>query len=55
MHGSSRINTPAENEWVEMIISLADYARNTCNLQFGLLAPINEPDWDGIKGPPVDQ
>ena len=29
--------------------------RNTENLQFDLLDPINEPDWDGFEGPQVDQ
>ena len=29
--------------------------RNTENLQFAILDPINEPDWDGIEGPQVDQ
>ena len=45
----------AEDEWAEMIASLIAYARNTRNLQFGLLSPMNEPDWDGIEGPQVDQ
>jgi O-glycosyl hydrolase len=53
--GGSRINPSAEDEWVEMIASLVYYARVTRALQFGLLAPMNEPDWDGIEGPQVDQ
>jgi O-glycosyl hydrolase len=53
--GGSRINPTAEDEWVEMIASLTAYARNTRNLQFGLLSPMNEPDWDGIEGPQVDE
>jgi O-glycosyl hydrolase len=52
--GGSRINPAAEDEWVEMIASLVYYARMTRNLQFGLLSPMNEPDWDGIEGPRVD-
>jgi O-glycosyl hydrolase len=53
--GRSSIKPAAEDEWVEMIASLIYYARNTRNLQFGLLSPMNEPDWDGIEGPQVDQ
>ena len=53
--GGSHINASAEDEWVEMIASLIAYARHTRNLQFGLLSPMNEPDWDGIEGPQVDQ
>jgi O-glycosyl hydrolase len=53
--GGSHIAPAAEDEWVEMISSLVSYARTTRNLQFGLLAPMNEPDWDGIEGPRVDQ
>jgi O-glycosyl hydrolase len=33
-----------EGEWAEMIASLLVYARNTRHLQFGLVAPNNEPD-----------
>ena len=53
--GGSRIALEAEDEWVEMIASLVYYAQITRNLQFGLLSPMNEPDWDGIEGPQVDQ
>jgi O-glycosyl hydrolase len=53
--GGSRINSTAEDEWVEMIASLVYYGRVTRGLQIPLLAPMNEPDWDGIEGPRVDQ
>ena len=53
--GGSHITPTAEDEWVEMVASLVSYAHITRNLQFGLLAPMNEPDWDGIEGPQVDQ
>lgn len=53
--GGSRINTAAEDEWVEMIASLAYYGRVTRGLRFSMLAPMNETDWDGIEGPQVDQ
>jgi O-glycosyl hydrolase len=36
--------TGYEAEWAEMIASLVYYARNNRHLQFGLLAPDNEPD-----------
>jgi O-glycosyl hydrolase len=51
--GSSQIVSAAEDEWVEMIVSLVYYARITRGLQFGMLAPMNEPDWDGFEGPQV--
>jgi O-glycosyl hydrolase len=53
--GGSHINTTAEDEWVEMVVSLVYYGRVTRGLQIGLFAPMNEPDWDGIEGPNVDQ
>jgi hypothetical protein len=53
--GDSHIAPAAEDEWVEMISSLVYCARTTRNLQFGLLSPMNEPDWDAIEGPQVDQ
>ena len=34
---------------------MAYYARNTRGPQFSLLSPMNEPDWNGIEGPRVDQ
>src|SRR4029450_4945319 len=53
--GGSHINTTAEDEWVEMVVSLVYYGRVTRGLQIPLFAPMNEPDWDGIEGPNVDQ
>lgn len=52
--GGSHIATTAEDEWVEMIASAVYYARHTRGLQFSLLTPMNEPDWNGIEGPQVD-
>jgi hypothetical protein len=52
--GGSRVDTAAEDEWVEMIASLAYYGRVTRGLKFAMLAPMNETDWDGIEGPQVD-
>lgn len=51
--GGSQINTSAEDEVVEMIVSLVYYGRITRGLQIGLLAPMNETDHDGIEGPQV--
>jgi hypothetical protein len=51
--GGSLINTTAEDEFVEMVSTLVYYARNTEHIQFSILDPINEPDWDGIEGPQV--
>lgn len=53
--GGSQIWASAEDEWVEMIASLVYYGRVTRGLQFSMLSPMNEPDWDGIEGPQVDQ
>jgi Bacterial Ig domain/Glycosyl hydrolase catalytic core len=53
--GGSKITTTLEDEWVEMIATLLYYARNTEGVQFSIVDPINEPDWDGIEGPQVDQ
>ena len=54
--GGQRITstTAIEDEFVETVATLVYYARNTANVQFDLLDPINEPDWDGIEGPQVD-
>jgi O-glycosyl hydrolase len=51
--GGSVITAAAEDEFVETISTLVYYARNTEQVKFGLLDPINEPDWDGIEGPQV--
>jgi hypothetical protein len=52
--GGSTINSAAEDEWVEMMATLMYYARNTRGLQFKILDPLNETDWDGIEGPQVN-
>lgn len=54
MGTGGHINPSAEDEWVEMMASVVSYARNTAHVQFGMLAPINEPGWDGIEGPLTD-
>jgi hypothetical protein len=52
--GGSAIQSNMEDEWVEMMATLFFYARNTENVQFGMIDPLNEPDWDGLEGPRVD-
>ena len=53
--GGADLPTAMEDEWVETVASAAYYARNTRNIQFGLFAPNNEPDWDGIEGIRMDR
>jgi len=48
--GGASLSTSKEDEWVETVASVAYYARNNRHLQFGLFAPNNESDWDGIEG-----
>jgi hypothetical protein len=52
--GGSRINAASEDEWIEMMSTFVQYARNTEHLDFDLFDPINESDHDGIEGPQVD-
>jgi Bacterial Ig domain len=51
--GGVNISSNMEDEWVEMMATLFYYARNTANVQFDMVDPINEPDWDGFEGPQV--
>ena len=53
--GAPHITAGLEDEWAETIASLVYYAKVTRGLQFTLLGPANEVDWDGIEGPQVDQ
>ncbi len=48
--GGADLPTNMEDEWVETVSSVAYYARNNRHLQFGMFAPNNESDWDGIEG-----
>jgi chitodextrinase/lysophospholipase L1-like esterase len=54
MGTATTISSANESEWVETMASLIYYARNTALVQFNMLDPINEPDWDGIEGPQVN-
>lgn len=51
--GGNHIDTAAEDQWVRMIASMVDYGRNVRKLDFTLLSPMNETDWNGIEGPQV--
>ncbi len=51
---ASTVSVSMEDEFVETIASAVYYARNSAGVRFTLLAPMNEPDWDGIEGPLVD-
>ncbi len=53
--GGPDLPTAMEDEWVETVASAAYYARNNRNIQFGLFAPNNESDWDGIEGIRMDR
>jgi hypothetical protein len=53
--GGAKINPVSEDEWVETMATLFYYARNTEKVQFDMVDPLNEPDWDGLEGPQVDQ
>ena len=52
--GGASLPAAMEDEWVETVASAAYYARNVRGLSFGLFAPNNEPDWDGIEGVRMD-
>ncbi len=53
--GGASIPTNMEDEFVETVATLLYYAKNTANVRFDMVDPLNEPDWDGIEGPQVDQ
>ncbi len=48
--GGADLPEHMEAEWVETVAALAQYARQNRGLRFGIFAPNNEPDWDGIEG-----
>lgn len=51
--GGATLNTSLKDEFVETVIAATYYGRVTRGLQFGMLAPLNETDWDGIEGPQI--
>jgi O-glycosyl hydrolase len=51
--GTGEIRPSLEDEWVEMIVSMAYYGRNMRGLRFNLLSPLNESDLGVPEGPKV--
>ncbi|WP_267276976.1 glycosyl hydrolase [Arthrobacter sp. CDRTa11] len=51
--GGNRIDESREDHWVRMIASMVAYGREVRGLDFKLLGPMNETDWNGIEGPQV--
>ncbi len=51
--GGSDIHTNQEDEWVEMMSTMLYYAITVENVQFDMVDPLTETDWDGIEGPQV--
>lgn len=52
--GGASLKDGMEDELAETIVAAAYYGRITRKLDFGMLEPLNETDWDGIEGPQVD-
>jgi O-glycosyl hydrolase len=52
--GGTHIDPQEEDYWVRMISSMVYYGRVVKRLDFTLLGPMNEQDWNGIEGPQVD-
>lgn len=52
--GGRRIDPAFEDHWVRTVASMVAYGRQVRNVDFKLLAPMNEPDLDGIEGPQVE-
>lgn len=52
--GGASLKNGMEAELAETIVAAAYYGRVTRKLDFGMLEPLNETDWDGIEGPQVD-
>jgi O-glycosyl hydrolase/uncharacterized membrane protein YgcG len=52
--GGTVIDPNREDEFVEMIVSAAYYARNVKGIRFTLLDPLNETNFGAPEGPKVD-
>jgi MYXO-CTERM domain-containing protein len=50
----SHITPGKEGEWATMVASLVYYGRKKRNLDFLLLSPLNEQDWNCLEGPCLD-
>lgn len=48
---SSYITAGKEGKWATMVASLVYYGRTVKKLDFKLLAPLNEQDWNCLEGP----
>ena len=53
MGGAALTPLACKDEFVETVVAAAYYGRITRGLKFGVLAPANETDWDGIEGPQI--
>jgi O-glycosyl hydrolase len=51
--GGTHVDADEEAEWVEMIATMVYWGRVKEGLDFTLLAPANEIDWDGNEGPQI--
>ena len=51
--GGTHIDPASEDQWVRMVASMVAYGRNVRHLDFTMLGPMNEIDWNGIEGPQV--
>jgi O-glycosyl hydrolase len=51
---ASHITAGKEQEWATMVASLVYYGRKVRGLDFTLLGPLNEEDWNCLEGPCVD-
>ena len=51
MGANDGIDAAKEDEFVETMVSLLVYARQTAGVQFTLVSPLNETDLNGVEGP----
>lgn len=51
--GGNHIDPASEDQWVRMIASMVAYGRTVRHVDFTLLGPMNETDWNGVEGPQV--
>lgn len=51
--GGTEIRPELEDYWVRMIASMVYFGRVDRKLNFTLLSPMNESDWNGVEGPQV--
>jgi O-glycosyl hydrolase len=51
--GGNHVDESREEHWVRMVASMVAYGRTVRGLDFTLLGPMNETDWNGIEGPQV--